>query len=302
MANPEHIKILQQGIEAWNQWREENQDIQPDLSLANLRDAKLEGADLSLTKLGGADLMGADLRGADLKGADLRSAKLKEADLRGARLWSAKLINAGLICAKLEGADLPYAKLMGAVLWSADLSRAKLQHADLRSALLKGTNLEKADVSYVRYNRDGEFRGIRLGGCHGSERFKRHALHQAFIEELQSSSRWNKFMVGLWSILADCGRTPWRWIGWSMAFCLYYAWAFLRLGPGSFNFNSDVELPFNFGTTLYYSIVTFTTLGFGDITPACGLAAFYVTLEVITGYVMLGGLISFLFSKLLPRG
>jgi hypothetical protein len=36
MANPEHPQILQQGVAAWNQWREQNEDIRPDLSEANL--------------------------------------------------------------------------------------------------------------------------------------------------------------------------------------------------------------------------------------------------------------------------
>jgi len=31
MANEEHLKILKQGVEAWNKWREENPDIEPDL-------------------------------------------------------------------------------------------------------------------------------------------------------------------------------------------------------------------------------------------------------------------------------
>ncbi len=26
MANPEHLGILKQGVEVWNQWREENQE------------------------------------------------------------------------------------------------------------------------------------------------------------------------------------------------------------------------------------------------------------------------------------
>ena len=31
MANKEHLKILKQGVEAWNKWREENPDVKPDL-------------------------------------------------------------------------------------------------------------------------------------------------------------------------------------------------------------------------------------------------------------------------------
>ena len=32
MANPEHVAILKQGVEAWNRWREGNPDVDPDLS------------------------------------------------------------------------------------------------------------------------------------------------------------------------------------------------------------------------------------------------------------------------------
>jgi hypothetical protein len=52
----------------------------------------------------------------------------------------------------------------------------------------------------------------------------------------------------------------------------------------------------------YYSVVTFTTLGFGDIIPKTTTAAFCVTIEVILGYVMLGGLITIFASKLSRRG
>src|SRR2546426_1109603 len=56
MANQEHVKILQQGVEAWNQWRDQDPKISPDLREANLR-----GADLHAANLGGADLTGATL-------------------------------------------------------------------------------------------------------------------------------------------------------------------------------------------------------------------------------------------------
>ena len=50
MANEEHLKIIQQGVAAWNEWREKNAELHPDLSdavlrEANLREANLNGAD-----------------------------------------------------------------------------------------------------------------------------------------------------------------------------------------------------------------------------------------------------------------
>ena len=54
-------------------------------------------------------------------------------------------------------------------------------------------------------------------------------------------------------------------------------------------------------TFYYYSIVTFTTLGFGDIVPKNILAEILVTIEVILGYIMLGGLISIFATKFIPK-
>ena len=61
MANSEHLKILNQGVEAWNRWRLDNKGIKPDLSRADLANAEL--ADVLLE---GADLQGANLQNADM--------------------------------------------------------------------------------------------------------------------------------------------------------------------------------------------------------------------------------------------
>ena len=47
------------------------------------------------------------------------------------------------------------------------------------------------------------------------------------------------------------------------------------------------ELGWSLFTTTYYSVVTFTTLGFGDITPGTPAAALVVTLEGAKGVVEL---------------
>jgi hypothetical protein len=43
MANLDHVKMLKQGVAAWNAWREKNPDIRPDL-----RGADLGGANRSI--------------------------------------------------------------------------------------------------------------------------------------------------------------------------------------------------------------------------------------------------------------
>ena len=79
MANPEHLKILKQGVEVWNRWREKNPEIQPDLQNADCRREILWGAHLENTDLSRADLREAHLRGAYLQGANLRQARLQKA-------------------------------------------------------------------------------------------------------------------------------------------------------------------------------------------------------------------------------
>ena len=54
-------------------------------------------------------------------------------------------------------------------------------------------------------------------------------------------------------------------------------------------------------TYIYFSVVTFTTLGFGDVTPLNTAGEVLLTIEVILGYVMLGGLISIFANKLARR-
>lgn len=51
----------------------------------------------------------------------------------------------------------------------------------------------------------------------------------------------------------------------------------------------------------YFSVVTFTTLGFGEIVPVTVTAQAVVIAEVVLGYVMLGGLLSLISNKLARR-
>jgi hypothetical protein len=71
MANKEQLKILRQGVAAWNAWREENPDAKIDLRRA---------------KLAWVDLSGANFRNADVRGANFHFASLEGANFNGANL------------------------------------------------------------------------------------------------------------------------------------------------------------------------------------------------------------------------
>jgi uncharacterized protein YjbI with pentapeptide repeats len=163
MANDEHVAILKKGVDAWNAWRDENPDIRPDLSRANLR----------LGVLVGADLCRADLRGADLSGTNLDEANLSRADLTSANLDKVDLTSANLSKANLRGADLTGANLIGADLRGADLSEASLIDASASEVDLSKANLSAANLSGARLARaklrDADLTGAYLRGANLGE-------------------------------------------------------------------------------------------------------------------------------------
>ena len=119
MANLEHLDIVLQGVEVWNQWRSKNRSVSPDLIRADLRGADLRGANFYRASLYGATLCDANLYKADLSVGDLRMVNLRGANLHGANLKSA---NFG-----------------GSYLGKANLSRVKLLET-----IFVDTNLEDA--------------------------------------------------------------------------------------------------------------------------------------------------------------
>ncbi|MEN0062284.1 MAG: pentapeptide repeat-containing protein [Myxococcota bacterium] len=113
---------------------------QLDFSRANLRGARLDGADLSGATLDRADLREASLRGASLTGTVLARSNLVRADLRRASLEKADLHNAHLLEANLEEASL----------YQANLSRADVVGANLSATNLRGVDLSTTQVRFAQ--------------------------------------------------------------------------------------------------------------------------------------------------------
>ncbi len=139
VANSDHVKILKQGVEAWNSWRYRHKTIQPDLN------------GISLV---GLFLKGINLQKADLRGADLSKAILSDANLREANFQQSNLQGIGFENANLSHANLVETNLSDGFLLGANFRNASLAGSNFHKALLKGANLSEAscigaDFSYA---------------------------------------------------------------------------------------------------------------------------------------------------------
>lgn len=148
MANPEHLKILKQGVIAWNSWRQKNPDVKPDLcNLAIYQDYKTIcatelNADKDNSKLI-TELMNS-AKGVDFSDINLRYTNLNRSILIQANLMSADLCKANLQDTDLRGTDLQKTEISG-----ANLQRAKLNDVNFHGAALSYTNFQGAILSYT---------------------------------------------------------------------------------------------------------------------------------------------------------
>ncbi|MDQ2905345.1 MAG: toll/interleukin-1 receptor domain-containing protein [Chloroflexota bacterium] len=201
MANQEHFDLLKQGVEHWNQWRQEHPGVRPDLS-----EALLIGVDLGGAELGGADLRGANLFEADLRGANLTEAKCSKASLSKASLSGASLSGASLTEADLTEANLTEANLTGANLSFADLREANLSFADLREANLSFAHLMEADLSRVTLV-EADLSGASLSGATlGDTIFGEVDLSD--VHGLETVHHMSRSIIGIETIFRSQGRIP----------------------------------------------------------------------------------------------
>lgn len=304
-------------VEAWrNRWTPEKVTAVLE-SLGRRESAEVVGGKSGFGTLAVTDEHGqtryvADLRGLDVallpsenrrfgtsnSSKDSQGLDLSYGRMEGARLTDLDLSNANLFRARLQKATLRRTNFKHAF-----LAKAHLEDADLRDTIL-----DEAHLGHIRYTEDSFWwRGTVLMETHLNRAnyvdpvLERCAKDQYYLYVLKYRNRRNllfRVFFFLWWISCDFGRSAWMWVSWSIGLALGFAGLFYWLGEDAF---ACSNLEWNFQTMIYYSVVTFTTLGFGDVIPKTQIAAWCVTAEVIIGYLMLGGLISILATKIARR-
>lgn len=307
----------------------------------DLRGISISQEDLCDLDLSGYDLSYANLNRSNFKGTAFGYSKFYQASLAHAVLDECEFIGSDLTYAILNecsakrcgfgGADLSYARIIHADLSDATLSRSKLVHTDLRASNLKNARISEADLSFAVFTRAiliesdlkqsdvkrtsfelADMQGCRLLGIknfktagwigadirgldlRGAYLVRRYIADENYLYEFRMTSRFHKVLYFLWWISSDCGRSLSRWFAWLLSVTLIFAGIYTQV-------DIDYGIHPSAFSPVYFSFVTLTTLGYGDVVPASVAAQVFVTLQAVTGYIGLGGLLSIFGNKMARR-
>lgn len=279
----QQLSLLRKCIEAgdasrWNEWRRANPDAEIWLQGANLvsggqkpvlRRINLRDANLARARLGGAVLVGADLSGAVLVGAGLGEAILVDASLRNAQLHESDLRGANLRGCDLRGAQCTYARVGAETLLLTDRVD---EETDFTGVPLDDMRIEPGLRQVLEYN------------------VRRERWHQWYRSHpVLAGPAW------LFWQMCDYGNSTWRILASFTVLALAFAIAYRAFPQAVVAVWAERPAePLSFGYSLYFSIVTMTTLGFGDVyaAPDSGLGQFLLSFQVMLGYILLGALVT----------
>jgi uncharacterized protein YjbI with pentapeptide repeats len=261
-----------------------------------------------------ANLTAANFEAADLQGSSFIDAVLKRANFEGAELKIAHLYRSDLSGANLKKTNIEGARLNGTSFNSSHLEGARIHFAQVDS-----------ETYFVNcsYDKETDFTGTGLDNA-GIDpglkaAFKNNIRRIHWRRWLDDERKKDKFIVPWlwpWPVklfwwVTDYGSSTKRIIGTFFAvaslFCLIY-WLFAMIpgsqsiidklrqvpGPDSITFGCMHTL----ARAFYFSVVTMTTLGFGDMHAAkiggwpSIVGYLFLSVQVIAGYVVLGALIT----------
>jgi len=292
------------------------------LTSANMERSKLQRANLKYARLDSVNLQSGQLTQTKMDYATLEGAMLKGADLSYSILWNARLRNANLDYANLKGVNfsvtgLEDASLNGANIEDAIFLETYLQGASLRACIVNG----RTWINTRQIDNHTDFRGVALGSVR-IESTPRQRLEynkrRLNWEDWYEDHQLQQWMVRLFWLMSNYGASTLRVITSFMIVVavfssLYFVLALknIRVLDGlcedpAQSSSRGLHLKMLF-RCVYFSIVTMTTLGFGDIKAhrKSTVGQFIVVAQVVCGYLLLGALITrlgILFTAAGPSG
>lgn len=221
MANPEHLEILKQGVEVWNEWRIDNRLVRPDLSDANIvelffddrnSNSKFRFTHPQRVNLGMINFIRANLSGANFTLIDMWNPLFRSAILDGATFFRAELNAADLSMASVNETDFSHARISAVRFADNDLSTVKgLETVEHLSSSTIGID--------TLYKSRGKIPEVFLRGCGVPESFivqipaliaslSPVQFYKCFISFTEAD---DLFSERLYNDLQGAGVRCWRW-------------------------------------------------------------------------------------------
>ncbi|GLX80143.1 hypothetical protein tinsulaeT_34830 [Thalassotalea insulae] len=233
-----------------------------------------EGFDFSY-----ADFYRANLSGAHLFNINFNHTSLMKSDLR----------YANLNCANLNGANLLGIKWKGCKIEHLSIGKKLVQEVRAKQLLKEGEQalaldqFEQAEEIYRDLRKHAEMEGIfTMSG----ELIQKELTMRRMQMPKASFRRFSSKIVDLF---CGYGEDPIRIVGISLLLIVIcaalYTYTGLSYQGDVLTYDSNKSITENFSlflSCLYYSIVTFTTLGYGDFTPV-GISRAIAAIEAFTG-------------------
>lgn len=249
------------------------------LSRADLHDVNLVNSGSQIGyDFSGSDLYRANLKGAHMFNLNLCEGSLMKANLSEANLHCAKLIDCNLLGIRCHNTRIENIEI-GDVILQERQGRQSEREGDMEQAI---DYYEQAEEIYRDMRKASEQEGIfSLSGYF----IQRELTVRRFQFPFYSVKRLVSKAVDLF---CGYGELPHRVVMVSIATIILCAFLYLFTGLSfdgtvrRFEWEqgwSNVEL---FADCLYYSVVTFTTLGYGDFTPI-GLSRLIAAMEAFAG-------------------
>lgn len=241
-----------------------------------------------------------NLKNDEIFSFDFSNCALTYSDFSGSEFTSSNFKNSNILYSDFSNSIFNECDFSHTNLTLTNFDNSSLEESDFRSSWLSSISLNGVNLGFIKFDKKTDFQNIDVSKVEGSSNplFLSFIRRKHYLKHFKTQSTGNKIIYYLWLFISDCGQSFVRWTIVSLIICLLFGFIYSHIPESFILSDGRIRSAFSF---YYYSVVTFTTLGFGDIVPNNMWSEIVVTIEVILGYIMLGGLISIFATKFIPK-
>lgn len=313
MSVKRHLDAARRGTAALNALRQRYPAIKIDLSGANLSGFNLNRADLSDANLTNCTMSGGSMSRADLRNASLDNVTFVRVDFCGAKLEGATAFDARFDTCAFEECDAANIEVYGSFLENCSFDFSDLSGASIRKTNVKSVSFRliatdsKTLLDELEHDKGTDFTGAQLDSCRIVPALRiqlEYYSRRAYWEDWYASKGILKanFAKAFWSV-SDYGHST-RRLARSCILALAF-YSTLNVIPNALGFQPAFDklsstkgaAPLwqcveTIGLSIYCTICTITTLGYGDMAPITEYGRLVAIATVLTGFFLLGATLS----------